>query len=296
MSRAASWLTLAGCSLLAGLAALASAARPAGEQAPAARLLVALPGPVIAVAATSAALAVLLLFVFVFGQGRRRRSPGDDETDSRSSARLRRSLRPIAALATLVVVVHVFWRNPDLAEFVARIAQLIALPERPASSAGEPAVSVPLFTGALAVLALCVGLGSLGVMLWIMFGERVAQWWAGDEPDDERHALVGAVEESLDDLRLEPDPRVAIIKCYRRFEQALARSEVPRAPWQTPLEFMESALSRLPLPPGAVGELTRLFELSRFSDHPLGPAARDAAWESLLEIKASLALRDSSVA
>jgi hypothetical protein len=54
---------------------------------------------------------------------------------------------------------------------------------------------------------------------------------------------------------------------------------------------MQEALSRLPLPPGSVHRLTGLFELSRFSDEPLGPADRDAAWESLLEIKASLALQ-----
>lgn len=298
------WPVLAGCSLLAGLAALASAARPAGEVAPASRLLVHLPGPVTGVVAISGALAVLLFFILGLLRGRRRRREDEDELEfDTRRPRIPRWLRPIVGVLALLpyVLLAYVLRGDDgtfldiitrLAEQIARLTGL----QQPLSPAAErPVASSPLFTGAVAVLALCTGLGSLALVLWIFFGERVAQWWAGSPPDDEPDILVDAVEESLDDLRLEPDPRVAIIKCYGRFETALARSRVPRAPWQTPLEFMQEALSRLPLPRGSVHRLTGLFELSRFSDEPLGPADRDAAWESLLEIKVSLALRESRV-
>ena len=294
MSRATWAQALIGCSLIAALAAFASSARPAGAQAPAARLLVVVPGPVLVVAGTATGLAVLLLFVFVFAQGRRRRAPDEDDPETRDSARLRRAMRPIAALLTLIVVVQMLWRNPELVEFVARIPYLMGMPGPQAADADVPAASVPLFTAAVTVLALCIGLGSLAVVLWLIFGERLAQWWSR-ERDVEPEELVAAVDDSLDDLRLEPDPRAAIIKCYARFERVLERSLVPRAPWQTPLEFMERALSRLPLPPAAVRELTHLFELSRFSNEPLGPPAREAAWDALVEIKTALAVEEIHV-
>jgi hypothetical protein len=137
-------------------------------------------------------------------------------------------------------------------------------------------------------LVLGAGLGSLGVLLWVFFGDRLARWWAGPFSLRRSDALVEAVGESLDDLAREPDARIAIIKYYRRFEQVLARSRVPRAPWQTPTEFMRAALERLALPARAVQKLTQLFEVARFSVDPLGLADRATACESLDAIRASL--------
>jgi len=56
--------------------------------------------------------------------------------------------------------------------------------------------------------------------------------------------LSEAVQDGLDDLANEPDARTAIIRCYRRFERVAARASVPRAPWQTPEEFMRETLRR----------------------------------------------------
>jgi hypothetical protein len=92
----------------------------------------------------------------------------------------------------------------------------------------------------------------------------------------------------LDDLRAEPDPRVAIIRAYDRFERALADVRAPRAPWQTPAEFMRTTLVRLPIPVPPVERLTTLFEVARFSDRPLGAEARTAACDCLDEITTAL--------
>ena len=121
----------------------------------------------------------------------------------------------------------------------------------------------------------------------VLFGDRLAEWWTRPVPAPP-HPLAVAVDESLDDLIVETDPRPAIIRCYRRFEQVLARSDVPRAPWQTPVEFMRAALGRLPLPGEATERLTSLFELARFSQEPLGPTDRDAARDALGRIRQSL--------
>jgi hypothetical protein len=93
----------------------------------------------------------------------------------------------------------------------------------------------------------------------------------------------------LEDLRHEPDARLAIIRAYGRVEHALAAARAPRAPWQTPAEFRRSALARLPVPSAPVDRLTTLFEIARFSDRPVAGAARDAACDCLDEITAALA-------
>jgi Domain of unknown function (DUF4129) len=152
----------------------------------------------------------------------------------------------------------------------------------------------PVFAGAVVALVLMAGLGALGVVLWMYLGGRMAEWWVG--PSAQARAgegLAEAVEESLESLRREPDPRRAIILCYRRLEQALAGSGLARAPWKTPTEFLRETLRRVALPSDAVTILTRLFEVSRFSHHPVGPAERDTAVGSLVEIKAALKREDS---
>lgn len=117
--------------------------------------------------------------------------------------------------------------------------------------------------------------------------------WAGPRSQPRLpERLIDAVEESLDALRREPDARRAIIRCYRRFEQALAGFGRPRKPWETPSEFMKEALHQLRLPSEPVGTLTGLFEVSRFSHHPVGQAERDLAVGSLVEIQAALGQGD----
>ena len=153
----------------------------------------------------------------------------------------------------------------------------VARPTRPA-----PPPTIAL----LGSLALLIGFGSLGFVLWLWFGDRLLRR-DGEAPEAFRALVAGAVDDSFDDLRLEPDPRAAIIKTYRHFERALAAAEWPRRPWQTPTEFMGTALRRLPLPEAAVADLTRLFERARFSRHELGAADREAAWRALSGIRAA---------
>jgi hypothetical protein len=118
----------------------------------------------------------------------------------------------------------------------------------------------------------------------------VAEWFERVAADDTpRPPLTAAVEDSLEDLRAEPDPRRAIIRCYARFERAAADSGLARDPWLTPMEFMREALERLPVSRTAVSTLTGLFELARFSHRALESAERARALEALDEIKAAIA-------
>jgi Domain of unknown function (DUF4129) len=142
-------------------------------------------------------------------------------------------------------------------------------------------------SGLFGTLALMIGFGSLGFVLWLFFADRrVCRMPADFDHPDGR--LATAAEDGLEDLRREPDARVAIIRIYHNFERALAGAKMPKPPWQTPMEFMRSVLAKLPLPAPPVGELTGLFEIARFSRHPVGTAEREAAWHALTEIRAKL--------
>ena len=103
--------------------------------------------------------------------------------------------------------------------------------------------------------------------------------------------LARAVDDGIDRLESVADPRAAIVECYARFESAAAAADRPRRPAETAREFLEAALATLALPADAVGRLTDLFELARFSLHPVGATERADALAALGRIKAALDAR-----
>ena len=155
----------------------------------------------------------------------------------------------------------------------------------------EVLIAPAIFNWVFGALALAAGLGALALALWAALGDRSLRD-DGSATATAVEPLQTAVEESLDDLRAEGDPRRAIVRCYARFERAAASSGLERRPWLTPAEFMREVLARLPLPRAAVPTLTGLFERARFSDHALGASERDRAVEALHEIRGALALRE----
>jgi hypothetical protein len=101
-------------------------------------------------------------------------------------------------------------------------------------------------------------------------------------------ALAAALEESLDDLRADPDLRRAIVAAYARMEAALAAAGIPRAPAEAPLEYLERALLSLHTSAEAVRRLTDLFEWARFSQHEPEPSMRDDAVDALIAVRDEL--------
>jgi hypothetical protein len=101
-------------------------------------------------------------------------------------------------------------------------------------------------------------------------------------------ALVALVDDTVDDLRAERDPRKAIIAAYARMERGLARKGVPRRPWEAPLEYLGRVLRELRADARHVGRLTTLFERAKFSREELPPAAKSEAIDCLLSIRHDL--------
>ena len=271
------WMALAAGSLAVGLVALASGGGDWPVRPPS-RLLVDVPRGIMMLAVVTACVSVVAFFAFLLALARHH---GKDRE-------VKSALRSLLLLPLVALVVAIALRNTPLAQIVLNLHAPEGFPGfDDVFGSDAAAAAVPFVGTAVALLVLLGALGSLALVLWLALGDRLRDW-LGRRPAAVSDPLADAVEESLDDLRLEPDVRLAILRCYRRFELVLARSRVPRAPWQTATEFMAAALGRLPLPADAVRQLTRLFEIARFSEEPLGPADRDAAWQALERIGVSL--------
>jgi hypothetical protein len=181
----------------------------------------------------------------------------------------------------------------DLGRLVPDFAMITGVPEQVAAPGADepPPVQAPLLSGLQGTFLLVLAALGFAVMVWLFLGLRPER---GSEtpPPLASSDWQAAIEDSLDDLRRLPDARLAIIRCYDRFEKVLAGADVRRPPWETAAEFMRTALRQPWLPRESVRELTSLFEIARFSRHELGPDHRERAWQALMAVKAALEKED----
>ena len=277
------------------LAAAGALSSPDGAPAPgvATRIWVPLPAWLGYGTAAAVSIASLTFIGMALGSRRRRKNEDDDFEEAHEPEKvpiLFKVLLILLALAPgLVIAGATFW-----------VGQSSDLPI-PIGSAGFDASGLaakapslpasPVTTGLIEALAWLIGLGSLAVMFWLCFGDQFKHRPTAAPKRPSEH-LAAAVEESLEDLRAEPDARLAIIKIWRNFERVLADAALPRRPSQTPLEFMRAVLGKMPGPRVAVYKLTELFERARFSHHPIGTQERDTAWQSLIAIHTALREKD----
>jgi heme/copper-type cytochrome/quinol oxidase subunit 2 len=108
------------------------------------------------------------------------------------------------------------------------------------------------------------------------------------EPGEQASVLATAVTAGLRDARREPDPRRAVIAAYATMERILAARGLPRREVEAPLEYMTRLFAERTVSDEALATLTDLFELARFSHHPIGPAARERAIAALTRIEQEL--------
>ncbi len=105
-------------------------------------------------------------------------------------------------------------------------------------------------------------------------------------------ARVGSdLRRSLADLESERDPRLAVERAYARMEESLGAIELSRAPDETPTEFTARVLRVLGASAAAASDLTGLFEIARFSDHPMDEDDRRRAIASVRRVEAEVAPR-----
>lgn len=281
---------VAGAGLFVALTALLAASR-APEDMPSFRLHVEVPDALLLASGVAFTIAVAIIIGMALSPDRRRHEedPEREEEPSKLPWWLQVFLRllPLLPLLATLIVFSFGWQYVETSLLAwSRLVMFAGSDGAP--GADNPVVSLPWLGWLVGLLALLAGLATLAMALVLLFAERIARWWERRNRAEAEAPLTEAVQEGLDDLASEPDARAAIIRCYRRFERVAAKASVPRAPWQTPEEFMREALRRLVLPHSAVDRLTRLFELARFSRHALGSFERDTARACLEEIRSAL--------
>jgi hypothetical protein len=181
-------------------------------------------------------------------------------------------------------------------------ARRIATFNRPTPIEPEEAVgqagSIPVQTSANAArpyeaevawvpVLITVGLIVLAVGAW-WFAGRARKGARGELRLDLADALAHAVDESLDDLRAEPDPRRAVIAAYARLERVLTAHGLPRKPSEAPAEYLTRMLDDLSVTQRAAQQLTGLFERAKFSQHAVGPEMKEEAISALETVRDDL--------
>jgi uncharacterized protein DUF4129 len=128
----------------------------------------------------------------------------------------------------------------------------------------------------------------------LVLAGAVAWYWARRrrgglrEPLPVGEELALALDDALDEVRAETDPRRAVIKAYARMEQILGAYGLPRASAEAPLEYLARTLGLLHASAGSVARLTDLFERAKFSRHEIGPELREEAILALTAVRDEL--------
>ena len=93
--------------------------------------------------------------------------------------------------------------------------------------------------------------------------------------------LADVLDETLDDLRAEADPRKAVIAAYSRLERTLGAYGLPRRPSEAPDEYLARILVDLEVSARSVELLTALFARAKFSQHEVRAQMKEEAIEAL---------------
>ena len=259
-------------------------------------------------AVASGILAVLLIAVaaigalcFAFLRDRIREEIRREGTLQRSAFPRAAALIVLAPLLTAAVAILVFFvvANQQQAEvsYAERIDMRLAAVDQAAQEGRlQDLESQARRQEIRRFLPLMVG-GVVGVVFVaiLLFSDRIAHAAAEEKRRESRitrelkRDLAQAAGLALDDIAAEPDNRAAAIACYARLEVVLDMHSLPRAPYQTPMEYMHSVLEEGPgLPEAALLDLTRIYELAEFSTHEITRAHKASALALLGDIRGFL--------
>jgi len=137
-------------------------------------------------------------------------------------------------------------------------------------------------------VAVVVGLAGLGAAAYLVASRRRAAVEAAEH--DVAEQLAAELDDTLDDLRAEPDPRRAVVAAFARLERALAAAGVPRAHSETADEYVSRVLGMLEVDDRAVRRLSELFARAKFSQHQIDVEMKRHAIDALERVRDGLRL------
>jgi NADH:ubiquinone oxidoreductase subunit 6 (subunit J) len=187
------------------------------------------------------------------------------------------------ALMTVAVVVWVLRADSNNSK-----PKPVATP--PTGGAGKnthnnPGDKIP-FDWLPAIVMLSIALVGAAVVAYLLFRKPAKR-----QPTEfELAAQLSAVlDDSLEDLYRELDPRKAVIATYARMETTLAGAGLPRFAAETPLEYLGRVLRELlHTSADAVARLTALFERAKFSTHEIDGGMKNDAIDALVTMRDEL--------
>lgn len=149
----------------------------------------------------------------------------------------------------------------------------------------DPGKKIP-FDWLPAIVVLSVATAGAGVVGYVLFRKPPRQQRS---PEQLAAELTTVLDESLDDLRSERDPRRAVIATYARMERTLAGAGLPRSVAEAPLEYLGRVLRELlHTSADAVSRLTALFERAKFSPHEIDAGMKNEAIDALVAVRDEL--------
>jgi tetrahydromethanopterin S-methyltransferase subunit B len=155
-------------------------------------------------------------------------------------------------------------------------------PPMPDETAGEAYVA----QFAWVPVAVVLGLVLVAVTAYVVAGRRDARVRPAE--DDLAEQLAAVLDDTLDDVRAETDPRRAVIAAYARLERVLAANGLPRLESETPEELLRRVLRELSLDSNAVERLTALFARAKFSQHHVDLTMKEEAIGALEQVRDEL--------
>jgi hypothetical protein len=150
---------------------------------------------------------------------------------------------------------------------------------------GEAGSYDPKF--ATVAVGIVVALAAVALAAWLL-SERSRRRRREPVAESLLPLLADVLEETLDDIRAEQDPRRAVIAAYARMERALAAYGLPRAPAEAPDEYLQRIFSDLDVSRRATSRLTALFSWAKFSGHDVAPEMKQEAIEALEAVQDEL--------
>jgi hypothetical protein len=135
------------------------------------------------------------------------------------------------------------------------------------------------------VLIVFAGLGAAGVAAYVV--HRRSRGPLRDAPGLAEQ-LAFALDDAIDDVRAESDPRRAVIKAYARMEEILGAHGLPRRAEEAPYEYLARALLAVDASAASAERLTGLYERARFSHHEIDATMREHAIGALTDVRDEL--------
>lgn len=160
----------------------------------------------------------------------------------------------------------------------------------PNGQAMDPSDSDPdAYQAEFAWIPLLIVVGLIGAAVAALtIASRRRRHALGEDDAAVAEQLADVLDETLDDLRAEPDPRRAVIAAYARLERSFAVAGLPRRAQETAVEYVPRALDGLEVDPEAVRTLTGLFTTAKFSHHPVDDGMKLEAISALERIRDDL--------